>query len=108
MPVLFDTGILLRLFAPVDPQCALIREATRKLMREGERLVISFQNVAEFHNVSTRPAIARGGYGLDPTTVDSRVRLLERICDFLTESEVFVFDLERTRTQASCDRSCHT
>jgi predicted nucleic acid-binding protein len=64
MPTLVDTGILLRGFARTDPQYSDIRRALLKLRRQGEEFLTSFQNIAEFVNVSTRPASARGGYGL--------------------------------------------
>ena len=47
--------------------------------------VTSAQNIAEFWNVCTRPASARGGYGLSVTETERRVRLLERLFRVLTE-----------------------
>ena len=49
------------------------------LRRKNERLVTSPQNFAEFWNVSTRPASARGGYGLSGAQTEQRVRILERM-----------------------------
>jgi predicted nucleic acid-binding protein len=39
---------------------------------------MALQNVIEFWNVTTRPATARGGYGMTVTQADARARLLER------------------------------
>jgi formaldehyde-activating enzyme involved in methanogenesis len=64
MLVLVDSGILLRLLEPTDPQHAAIRGAVRALRSRGESLVTAAQNAAEFWNVWTRPAAARGGFGL--------------------------------------------
>jgi predicted nucleic acid-binding protein len=62
MLYLVDTGVLLRLFNKADPDSMAIRNALLKLKREGHRFVVSTQNVAEFWNVCTRPASARGGF----------------------------------------------
>jgi predicted nucleic acid-binding protein len=44
------------------------------------------QNVAEFWNVCTRPASARGGLGLSLAETNQRLRLLERIVRVLPDS----------------------
>jgi predicted nucleic acid-binding protein len=87
MSILVDTGILLRAFVPADPECVVIRESLRRLMREREAMFTTAQNIAEFHNVSTRPVLARGGYGLSSSIVESRVHFLERVCRLVTESQ---------------------
>jgi predicted nucleic acid-binding protein len=87
MSVLVDTGVLLRAFVKADPQCAPIRTALLELRRQNEELVASFQNVAEFSNVSTRPASSRGGYGLPVKTVQARVAFIERLCRRLVEDD---------------------
>jgi predicted nucleic acid-binding protein len=86
MPTLVDTGILLRGFARNDSQYNEIRQALRKLRYQGEELLTSFQNIAEFHNVSTRPTAARGGYGLSNDVAQKRVAFIERACRVVTES----------------------
>jgi hypothetical protein len=79
MLVLLDSGILLRLLEPTDPQHATIRGAVRSLRARGDTLLIASQNAAEFWNVCTRPATARGGYGLSVAEADRRLRILERL-----------------------------
>jgi predicted nucleic acid-binding protein len=79
MAYLVDTGILLRLLDRNDPQHPRIREALRMLKGRDERLITTSQNIAEFWNVSTRPATARGGYGLSCTETAQRTRILERL-----------------------------
>ncbi|MBL9125145.1 MAG: type II toxin-antitoxin system VapC family toxin [Planctomycetaceae bacterium] len=86
MAVLIDTGILLRLFERNDPHHAAIRRALTQLRRQGEPLMTTAQNIAEFWNVSTRPASARGGFGHDGERTARRVRIIEQVCDVLTES----------------------
>ncbi len=86
MPFVADTGILLRLLERTDPQHATIRQALRALRRHGERLVTAPQNAAEFWNVCTRPATARGGLGLQLPETDRRLRIVERLFQILPES----------------------
>ena len=74
MRVLLDSGILLRLPHRSDPGHAVIRKAVRALKGRGDTLVTSPQNVAEFWNVCTRPATARGGYGLSIEETGKRLR----------------------------------
>jgi predicted nucleic acid-binding protein len=85
MLVLADTNVLLRLLAPSDPQHATVRGAIRALRTNGDRLVTAPQIVAEFWNVCTRPAAARGGFGLDVSETDRRLRIIERICPILPD-----------------------
>lgn len=94
MRVLVDTGALLRLLDQTDPQHGAIRQALRALRARGDVLVTSLQNVAEFWNVCTRPASARGGLGLSVQETDRRVRILERVIRVLPDSPT-VFALWR-------------
>ena len=87
MPVLVDTGILLRAFVKADPNCEPIRVALLKLRRQNEELIVAFQNVAEFFNVSTRPFSSRGGYGLPVKMVQARVSFIERLCGRVSEDD---------------------
>jgi predicted nucleic acid-binding protein len=86
MAVLVDTGILLRVFVPAEPKHRAIRNTLRELRGRGEELVTAVQNIAEFSNVSTRPATARGGYGFPATKVDLRIQFLDRLCRKLYEN----------------------
>ena len=86
MAVLADTGILLRLLDATDPQHALVRQAVRLVRNRGDRLVTSPQNAAEFWNVCTRPATARGGLGLDIPETERRLRIVERVVPVLPDS----------------------
>src|SRR3954463_2821696 len=85
MLVLLDTGILLRLLEPTDPHHATIRAAIRALRARGDTLVIAAQNTAEFWNVCTRPATARGGLGLAIAETEHRLRLAERLFPVLPD-----------------------
>jgi predicted nucleic acid-binding protein len=83
MHVLIDTGILLRAFDRSESQQKSIFRALRHLWSNGHQLVTTSQNIAEFWNVSTRPASARGGFGMDVASVDARVKVIERLGDVL-------------------------
>lgn len=87
MQILVDTGVLLRAFDRSATQQRTIFRALRKLWSENHELVTSSQNIAEFWNVSTRPAQARGGLGLAVTTVNDRVKLIEKLGDVLPFSD---------------------
>jgi hypothetical protein len=49
-------------------------------------LVTAPQNIAEFWNVCTRPATARGGFGLSLEETQRQLRLIERLLRILPES----------------------
>src|SRR5437870_83639 len=86
MLILIDTGILLRLLDRNDPQHAAVRQAIRLLRSRGDTLVLSSQTVAEFWNVCTRPATARGGLGLTVQETEHRVRVAERLFTVLPDT----------------------
>lgn len=86
MRYLVDTNVLLRLLQRNDPNYSTIRRAVRTLIARGDDLCCAPQNIVELWNVSTRPATARGGFGLANTETDRRVRLIERIFTILEET----------------------
>jgi predicted nucleic acid-binding protein len=49
------------------------------LHARGDRIAIAPQNVAEFWNVCTRPATARGGYGLSTAETGRRLTIVEAV-----------------------------
>jgi predicted nucleic acid-binding protein len=86
MLVLIDTGILLRVVNRHDPRHAEVRQALRNLRRRGDSAVFSTQGASEFWNVSTRPASARGGYGLSVSAADRRLRVVEQLFPLLPDT----------------------
>jgi predicted nucleic acid-binding protein len=86
MLVLCDTGILLRVLDAADPQHPAITQALGVLQARGDVPVTSPQNVAEFWNVSTRPAAARGGYGLSLQEVEHRLAQIEQLFGVLPDT----------------------
>jgi predicted nucleic acid-binding protein len=101
MAVLADTGILLRLLNRDDPYRPGIREAVRTLRGRNVAVVTSPQNIAEFWNVCTRPASARGGFGLSVEETDRRVRLIERLFRVLPDDAEVYFHWRRLVTAHS-------
>jgi predicted nucleic acid-binding protein len=86
MRYLVDTNVLLRLLQRNDPNYSTIRQAVRTLMARGDELCCAPQNIVELWNVCTRPATARGGFGLTTAETERRVRLIERIFTILEET----------------------
>ena len=86
MRYLVDSNVLLRLLQRNDPHHSIIRQAIRTLAARGVGLCCAPQNIVELWNVSTRPATARGGFGLTTAETDRRVRLIERVFTVLDET----------------------
>ena len=85
MRILADSGILLRLFEPTDSRHVAVQAAVDKLVAQGHELVAAAQNLAEFWNVCTRPASARGGFGLSLVETELRLQRLEHQFALLPE-----------------------
>ncbi len=84
MIYLVDTNVLLRFADRSHPLNPVVREAVRKLRKDGHNLQIASQNCVEFWNVATRPA-NRNGFGLAPTDADRLLRLIERLFPILND-----------------------
>ena len=91
MLCLLDTGILLRLFDRSDPHHSSVVAVIKQLPRLGHHPVIAIQNAVEFWSVMTRPATARGGYGLSVPVTQLRLQHIQRRCTVLAET-LLVFD----------------
>src|ERR1035437_2045224 len=85
MPILIDTNILLRSVQPLHPMHAGAVRALEVLMKREEALVIALQNVAEFWNAATRPAV-NNGRGLTPEEAREELTKLEGFFQILTEN----------------------
>ncbi len=86
MAIALDANVLLRLAQKQHPLYPIARRAVLKLKEEGETVCYLPQNVVEFWNVLTRPASARGGFGLTPAQADRKTRLIERIFTLLPDT----------------------
>jgi len=87
MKLLAGTGILLRLFEPMDARHLVVLSAVRILEKRGHEFVTGSQNRAEFWNVCTRPATARGGFGLPFAVAELRLTKVELGFPLLLEDE---------------------
>jgi len=86
MRYLVDTGVLLRLVHPADPQHTDVVNALDLLKTRGDTFYCGMQNVAEFWNVTTRPVTARGGFGLTAQEAQRRLDIIELAIEVLTDS----------------------
>ncbi|GAA6614921.1 type II toxin-antitoxin system VapC family toxin [Scytonema sp. NUACC26] len=82
MPYMADTNILLRFIAPSDPNHSQVRNIIYSLLKRGEEICYTSQNLAEFWNVCTRPSTARSGFGLSIEETDIRAQIIERYFTF--------------------------
>ena len=57
MIYLMDTNILIGFSYREDPRYQIVRPTVRELLSQGHQLQTTSQNLAEFWNVSTRPAL---------------------------------------------------
>lgn len=88
MAYLIDSNVFLRLIANSDPARPTTLEALKILRAKQEDLCYTSQVLAEFWTVCTRPATARGGYGLSPAQTERKAKVIERFCRLLPDSLV--------------------
>lgn len=81
-----DTNILLRVLDKHNKQNIVIRQALRQLKQLGLEGCFFPQNAAEFWNVSTRPATARGGLGLSLPQTLRQLKLFEKLFVMIPDS----------------------
>ena len=72
MNYLADTNILLRLVQTQSLHHAEAKNAVDKLLKQGDTLFITLQNVSEFWNVCTRPA-DKNGLGFTVAETDAEL-----------------------------------
>ena len=88
-PWFVDTNILLRLASIRQAEHPDVRLAVDHLLTLGQDIFCAAQNVAEFWNVSTRPA-DKNGFGLTIPEVQRELARIERFLTILPETlEVF-------------------
>lgn len=75
-----DTNVMWRRFIPGDPRHSIAVAAIDTLMRRGETLVISAQNLIEFRSLATRPPDVNG---LGMTTAQA-IKIAREIQAFFT------------------------
>ena len=85
MNYLVDTNILLRLVQTLSPHHAEAKNAVDKLLKRGDTLFITLQNISEFWNVCTRPA-DKNGLGFSVAETDAELLKLEQVFDLLPDT----------------------
>lgn len=84
--VLVDTNILLRTQFDKPTHITNASRSLAELRRHGSRLSTTTQNLAEFWNVSTRPA-SSNGHGLSIQETLARLQYIEKAFTILAESK---------------------
>ena len=82
---LVDSNILLRWVKPDHSDYPLVVSAIEAIVRRGDVLGYTSQNVGEFWNACTRP-VDRNGYGLTPYETDRRAKFFEQKLRLLSDS----------------------
>jgi predicted nucleic acid-binding protein len=85
MSVLVDTNVLLRRTQPDHPDHAVAVESVARLLDDGVQLFVTFQNMAEFWNVATRP-IGNNGMGLSIRRTVAELDMIERVLTVLPDT----------------------
>ena len=83
--VVVDTNCVIRLLVRSDPAHPLVRQSLDTLHQRGARRFYTSQNLIEFWNVCTRPATARGGYGLTLTETERKAKMAQRLLTLLPD-----------------------
>jgi predicted nucleic acid-binding protein len=87
MSWLIDANVPLRALHRPDPFHPAAWGAVRIFRQRGEVLCYTLQTLTEFWAVCTRPAAARGGFGLTVVEADRRVKVIERHLAFLPDTQ---------------------
>ena len=86
MIYLVDTNVLLRFSRHGDPGYQIAQDVVLKLEAEGHQLQTALQNLAEFWNVSTRPA-NQNGFGRTLSATNLLLQELELLFPLLPDSQ---------------------
>lgn len=83
---LFDTNIFLRLAEKNSSERPFILDAIRKIRANNQTICFTPQVLAEFWNVCTRPAAARGGFGLSIEQTERKTNLIQKYFEVLPDT----------------------
>jgi predicted nucleic acid-binding protein len=86
MDILADTNVLLRRIHRRDPQHRLAQRALNRLIRQGDRVCVTSQNLIELWSVCTRPA-DNNGLGLNTAQTERILTRIERAVIRLPDSD---------------------
>jgi len=85
MSVLVDTNVLLRRMQPSHDSHSAAVDSVERLLRSGEPVHFTVQNIAEFWNVLTRPA-GNNGLGFPVSVAAVEIRRIERVLALLPDA----------------------
>jgi predicted nucleic acid-binding protein len=91
---LADTNILIHSIDQTHAMHSDAVTALRSLLRSGERVYVTPQNIIEFWNVCTRP-LDRNGLGLSPAEADRETSRLEGVLTLLPDVPAIYFEWRR-------------
>lgn len=83
---LFDTNIFLRLAEDYSLERPVILNAILNVRADNKTICYTPQILAEFWNVCTRPASARGGFGLSLAQTERKVNLIQKYFEILPDT----------------------
>lgn len=83
---LFDTNIFLRLAENYSSERPAIINAILNARADNKTICYTPQILAEFWNVCTRPASARGGFGLSVAQTERKVNLIQKYFELLPDT----------------------
>lgn len=86
MDILADTNVLLRRIHRRDPQHRLAQRALNRLIRQGDRICVTSQNLIELWAVCTRPP-DNNGLGLNTLQTERILTRIERAVIRLPDSD---------------------
>jgi predicted nucleic acid-binding protein len=81
---LLDTNLLTRSVQPHAPEYPVATAAIAAILRRGERLCLTPQNLIEFWAVATRPISARG-LEMTPAQAETELRQFQNLFDLLPD-----------------------
>ena len=85
MSILLDTNILLRRVQLSHPSHALAVDSVARLLAAGEAVHFTWQNIAEFWKVATRPA-QHNGLGFSASVTLAEVEKIEAAFELLPDT----------------------
>ena len=83
---LLDSNGFLRLAEKNSPQRPIVLQALRKLRLNNRIICYTPQILAEFWNVCTRPASARGGFGFSIKQTERKVEIIQKHFQILPDN----------------------
>ena len=86
MDILADTNIVLRRIHRRDPQHRITQRCLNRLIKDGNRICVTSQNLIELWTVCTRP-VDNNGLGLDTVHTDRILARVERSVVRLPDSD---------------------